>query len=233
MLQPSRTARILAFFCCGMWSVAHSFRLVRMFLLGRTYAEVIQRQEDDHTTRVTLKAARPAVFFPGCYFYVFFQGPLPFYDLLRGYAMMPFWVDSEHVASGAASELSFLISHTGNHKRSLATVRKGQFLRLDGPYGKDLQLQSYETVVLAAKGMGIVGVLPFARHLAERRKHDDGARGTTARLRDSREPVFGDLSRNVDLIWWLESNEQEEWVAEQLKELQKIDTKHLNVCLPV
>lgn len=61
-------------------------------------------------------------------------------------------------------------------------------------------MQSYETVVLAAKGMGIIGVLPFARHLAERRKHDDEARSESAHRRDSREPVFSDLSRRVDLI---------------------------------
>ncbi|KAM0670866.1 hypothetical protein ACQRIU_001261 [Beauveria bassiana] len=229
LLQASKTARILAFVCCGLWAAAHVLRLVRMFLLGRTYAEVIRRQEDGYATRVTLKAARPVRFFPGCYFYIFFHGPLPFYDLFHGYPMMPFWVDADHVTSGVALEFSFLISHTGNHERSLKTVRQGQFLRLDGPYGTDLHLQSYETVVLAAKGMGIVGVLPFARHLAERRKHDDGARGTAARLRDSRETVFGDLSRNVDLIWWLEDTQQEEWVAEQLKQLQKMDAKNLLV----
>lgn len=194
-------------------------------LLGRTYAEVTRQQEDGYATRVTLKAARPVEFFPGCYFYIFFHGPLPFYDLFHGYPMMPFCADADHVTSGVASELSFLISHTGHHARSLNTVRKGQFLRLDGPYGRDLQLQSYETVVLAAKGMGIVGVLPFARHLAERRAYDDGARGAAARLRDSKEPVFGDLSRNVDLIWWLDDPQQEEWVAEQLKQLQKVDLK--------
>ncbi len=55
------------------------------------------------------------------------------------------------------------------------------------------------------KGMGIISVLPFARHLAVRRKYDDRARGIAARLRDSRERVFSDLSRNVNLIWWLES----------------------------
>ncbi|OAA39638.1 hypothetical protein ISF_09847 [Cordyceps fumosorosea ARSEF 2679] len=101
---------------------------------------------------------------------------------------MPFCADADHVTSGVAPELSFLTSHTGHHARSLNTVRKGQFLRLDGPYGRDLH---YEAVVLAAKGMGIVGVLLFARHLAERRAHDDRARGAAARLRDSKEPVFG------------------------------------------
>lgn len=142
--------------------------------------------------------------------------------------MMPFWVHLDTVTSGVASELHFLISHTGHHSKSLETVRKGQFLRLDGPYGRDLHLQSYETVVLAAKGMGILGVLPFARHLAERRNHDEGVRSKSSRLKDSTEPVFGDLSRHVDLIWWLENRDQEDWVAEQLKLLQKLDTK---VCI--
>ncbi|KAJ3494057.1 hypothetical protein NLG97_g4328 [Lecanicillium saksenae] len=229
LLQTSKTAKILAFVCCGLWAGAHIFRLVRMFLLGHAYAEVIQVQENAHAVQVTVKTARPLGFFPGCYYYVFFKGPLPFYDLFHGYPMMPFWASSEYVTTGAASEFNFLASQTGAHERALRTLRKGQFLRLDGPYGRDLRLQSYETVVLAAKGMGIVGVLPFARHLAERRNHDDGARNESARLRDSREPVFGDLSRNVDLIWWLENKQQEDWVAEQLKQLQKLDTKNLLV----
>lgn len=90
LLQASKTARILAFLCCSLWAGAHISRLVRMFLLGHVYAEVIQVQDDGIATRVTLKPAQAVPFFPGCYFYVFFQGPLPFYDFFHGYPMMPF-----------------------------------------------------------------------------------------------------------------------------------------------
>jgi len=38
---------------------------------------------------------------------------------------------------------------------------------LDGPYGRNLCLERFENVVLAAKGIGIVGILPFALALAK------------------------------------------------------------------
>ncbi|KAG5756709.1 hypothetical protein H9Q70_000687 [Fusarium xylarioides] len=98
-------------------------------------------------------------------------------------------------------------------------------LRLDGPYGKDLKLHTFETVVLTAKGLGISGILPFALHLAARKRHDNGLRDKSARLRDSSEPVFGDLSRHVDLIWWLEHDDQDRWVHDQLRSLQEVDNK--------
>ncbi|KAK2609306.1 hypothetical protein QQS21_002087 [Conoideocrella luteorostrata] len=115
------------------------------------------------------------------------------------------------------------------HGLPLATMDEWKRVRLDGPYGKDHRLQNFETVLLTAKGMGIVGVLPFALHLAKRRRRDDDVRRKEARLRDSNDPVFGDLSRRVDLIWWLEDNDQEVWVSKQLKRLQVLDNK---VCLP-
>ncbi|KAF5973969.1 hypothetical protein FCOIX_8547 [Fusarium coicis] len=117
------------------------------------------------------------------------------------------------------------VVQTRHHRRSLGSVFPDSRLRLDGPYGKDLKLHTFETVVLTAKGLGISGVLPFALHLAARKRHDNGLRDKSARLRDSSEPVFGDLSRHVDLIWWLEHDDQDRWVHDQLQSLQEVDNK--------
>lgn len=221
LMQKSSSSKISALVCCALWGGTHSYRFTRMFLLRRYVAKVNKRRQKDDVIILTLAVHKPVPFYPGCYYYLFFNGPLPFYDLLHGYAMMPFWVDSHD----GRAEISFLMSRTGSHCMSLAALNEGEFVRLDGPYGKDRRLYNYETVLLTAKGMGIVGALPFAFHLAERRRHDDNARKKEARLRDSSEPVFGDLSRHVDLIWWLEHNEQEDWVARHLKKLQVVDSK--------
>jgi NAD(P)H-flavin reductase len=37
----------------------------------------------------------------------------------------------------------------------------------DGPLGQNLQLEKYDNVFLAVKGIGIAGVLSYAKHLVE------------------------------------------------------------------
>lgn len=196
-----------------------------MFLFSHTQATVATRWDKEVVVQLKLVTDKPVKVFPGCYFYVFFNGPLPFYDLFHGYAMTPFWGSPKQFINGKVSDPTFLITRKGHHANSLGCVSSGDSLRLDGPYGRDLKLYRFETVVLTAKGIGIVGVLPFALQLAGRRQRDDEARSRHARLRDSSEPVFADFSRNVDVIWWLEHDYQDQWVADQLKSLQELDSQ--------
>ncbi|KAH6869641.1 hypothetical protein B0T10DRAFT_533794 [Thelonectria olida] len=225
-LQHSAAARIPVFVSCGLLGSTHLYRLVRMFICGHAEGFLERPWDDGNVMRLQVNTNKPVTVFPGCYFYVFFPGPLPFYDFFHGYAMMPVWGKPDQYVTGKTSDLTFLMSRTrGHHCRSLGIVSPGQRLRLDGPYGKDLQLHTFETVVLTAKGLGISGILPFALHLAARKRHDNRVRDKSARLRDSSEPVFGDLSRNVDLIWWLEHDDQDKWVGDQLRSLQEVDAK--------
>ncbi|KAJ4196919.1 hypothetical protein NW759_016376 [Fusarium solani] len=229
-VQRSAGPRIPVFVSCALLGSTHAFRLVRMFIFGRTEGILVQPWDDGNIIRLRVATNKPVGVFPGCYFYVFFPGPLPFYDLFHGYAMMPAWSEPEHNVNGKTSSLTFLISRTqGQHCRSLGSILPNQRIRLDGPYGRSLQVHTFETVVLTAKGLGICGVLPIALHLAARRQHDDRLRDKSARLRDSSDPVFGDLSRNVDLIWWLEHDDQDRWVGDQLRALQAIDKRFLVV----
>ncbi|TVY66559.1 hypothetical protein Focb16_v009840 [Fusarium oxysporum f. sp. cubense] len=225
-LQQDGKARIPIFVSCGLLGGSHLYRWVWMFILGHTAGNVKNLWDDGNIMRLQLGTDKPVSVFPGCYFYLFFTGPLPFYDLFHGYAMMPVWSNPDQYVTGQASDLTFLISRTvGHHRRSLGSIFPDSRLRLDGPYGKDLKLHTFETVVLTAKGLGISGILPFALHLAARKRNDNGLRDKSARLRDSSEPVFGDLSRHVDLIWWLEHDDQDRWVHDQLRSLQEIDNK--------
>ncbi|KAI8405732.1 hypothetical protein FOFC_15220 [Fusarium oxysporum] len=208
-LQREPSARIPIFVSCGLLGCSHLYRWAWMFILGHTAGSVKNLWDDGNIMRLQLGTDKPVSVFPGCYFYLFFTGPLPFYDLFHGYAMMPVWSNPGQ----------------GHHRRSLGSIFPDSRLRLDGPYGKDLKLHTFETVVLTAKGLGISGILPFALHLAARKRHDNGLRDKSARLRDSSEPVFGDLSRHVDLIWWLEHDDQDRWVHDQLRSLQEVDNK--------
>ena len=221
-------ARVTIFVSGGLWASAHLYQLVKMFLYDRSYPIVTERWDDYEVTRIKLRT-RPIRVFPGCYFYLFFPGPLPFYDLFHGHRMMPAWSEPGQFLAGSATDLLFLIDNNGNNPRWVDFAVKGNRLRMDGPYGKDLMLHRFETVVLTAQGSGIVGILPFALHLAARRRHDDDGRDKAARLRDSNDPVFRDLTRKVDLIWWLDRNDQVKLVANELKALQRVDAKNVSV----
>ena len=225
LLQSSLTARVLVFVACGMWISTQLYRFGRLFLCRQAHAVVKKRWSSEDVARLRVETAHSIRVFPGCYFYIFFQGSLPFSGLLRGYPMMLCWCEPEEFTSGKATTITFLISKHGPHRQSLDQAIVGRNIRLDGPYGTDLRLQGFETVILAAKGLGIVGVLPYALHLVARGQHDDNTRHRSDRLRDTSEAVFGDLSRRVDLVWWLEDTDQEPWVRGQLKALQELDKK--------
>jgi predicted ferric reductase len=105
-------------------------------------------------------------------------------------------------------------------------VRK--LVSFDGPYGQDLHLERYEMVMLVAKGIGIVGVLPYARYLADRQRHDGDIRkklrlASTLNKPKLRNSLYRDATRKVDILWILEFNRQEEWISEQLRTLQDLD----------
>ena len=228
LLQRSTFAKVCGLATCGLWCSTHAYKLGRIFASTRNHGVVDHVWEDGETTSLRLTMNRPVRIFPGCYFYIFFRRPLPFYNLLHGYPMMLLWSEPGQFSKGRATELSFLISQKGHHRLPLEHTRKGNSVRLDGPYGKDLRLQEYENVLLVAKGMGITGILPFALHLAGRQRHDDKARDPGARLRDSDEAVFRDLTRNVDVFWWLEHNGQENWVRDQLRALQELNSTNVS-----
>ncbi|KAI1382603.1 uncharacterized protein F4822DRAFT_435412 [Hypoxylon trugodes] len=89
---------------------------------------------------------------------------------------------------------------------------------LEGPYGKDLRLETYETVILIGEGIGIAGILPYALHLAHRRQHDEKFKTTNT-------PLYKDVTRKVDLLWKLDKDEEENWRKDQLTEIMHLDAK--------
>ncbi|GAB0139085.1 hypothetical protein EsDP_00007300 [Epichloe bromicola] len=86
----------------------------------------------------------------------------------------------------------------------IAQLKEARKLTLDGPYGQDLNLHLYENVFLAAQGVGIAGVLPWALELAQRRHHDNEIRyriqylaEEQAKLLREEKTAFGDRLEEI------------------------------------
>ena len=121
-------------------------------------------------------------------------------------------------SNGFTNDITFLIRHKNDCPLRTKT------LTLDGPLGKDLRLQKYENVMLAAKGIGVTGVLPHALSLAQRRQHDNEAKKS-----ESGKVLYRDNLRKVNLFWKLEDNSGQEWIGQQLSDLQKLDPANVGL----
>jgi NAD(P)H-flavin reductase len=84
---------------------------------------------------------------------------------------MVLWWDN----SAQAKTLFFLVQLRDGLSWDLATRNLVRSVILDRPYGKDLKLKDYKTVLLFAKGIGIAGVLTYTLSLVERRNHKNQA----------------------------------------------------------
>lgn len=225
--QPDDTPKICALICGALWGMTTLYRLLKAFCYV-SGAEVRDAREHRGVTRVRVSCKRMMNISPGSYFYVIFPGILFGYNIMNNRPLMVVWRDPRP-ASTEPADLTFLLSHHGHRLRPPSLVR-GQKLLLDGPYGHDLGLQHYETVILASKGIGIAGVLASALHLLERQKHDAAMKRQASKT--SKPYLFRDATRKVDILWSLEHESQEEWVASELRSLQELDAAnvghHLN-----
>ncbi|KDN70497.1 hypothetical protein CSUB01_07942 [Colletotrichum sublineola] len=128
------------------------------------------------------------------------------------------WHPSASV-TGNNKDVAFLVSDRGRIF-NFSRLDVGNSLLLDGPYGRNLELWNYETVILAAKGMGIAGILSSALCLLDRRNQDSEAKKDKKRG----QRLFRDLTRKVAIVWTLEDNAQEDWAAPAFSVLQGLDS---------
>lgn len=229
VLTQSLLHKVLVFVACGLWLLSHAYRVAR-----RQSAVVTEKWTDSEVIRLRLRTSRPVAAFPGSYFYFHPPARWPKYNRLRCYAVMMLWSDVEQTGTGTTTDFYILVAQQSRYLRQFLTIEMGNRILLDGPYGQDLQLHRYETVILTAKGMGIVSVLPMALHLAARKAYDDSVRSrsnpdedptTHPQAPSAAASVFRDATRRIDLLWRLEHNNQDKWVADQLKALQELDPR--------
>ncbi len=105
-----------------------------------------------------------------------------------------------------ARRLTMLVRPVNGLTRRLSSKSFLEGVSFDGPLGQNLRLEKYDNVFLAVKGIGIAGVLSYAKHLVE----------LESRLPDNRRIT----PRKLDLYWELEDNSQEEWAGPFLRKLQ-------------
>ena len=186
LTATSQQARILIASSCGFWVATTAFRLLKV-LYYRRIGDVIEVLGTADTVQLEVRLRQPVRLHAGAYFYVFF--PFTWYPLrntirynfLHSVTAIAFW-HGAYDESRRVTSLRFLLSRHGSHGAAISRLREGQSILLDGPYGQNLKLEDIQNVILSAKGMGIVGILPLALDLALRRKHDDGIRGRVQQI---------------------------------------------------
>jgi hypothetical protein len=122
-----------------------------------------------------------------------------------------------YTETGTHTSLHFLLAHDKRH------LEVGSDLLLDGPYGRNLKLWNYETVILVAKGVGIAGILSYALDLLSHRNINTGFTGSSL----FRRKRGRDSTRKVAILWVLEDNAQEEWAAPGFNVLRNLDIKEV------
>jgi predicted ferric reductase len=219
------------FTAISLWSLNFLLRLCKVIIYNRRCASVSATQEDGIVKlRVRVKRSFFGKFHPrpGQYFYLYFLDlPLPFQ-----YQAHPFMIAWWDLGLDEQANVTFLIQPQSGLTAELGR-RSLSHVFLDGPYGQDIRLEDYDTVMLVAKGIGIAGVLPYARFLAERRHLDK-------QIKDSRKTdgalagqLYRDQTRKVDLFWKLDDNREEAWVSEYLDQLRVLDNKVKNYISPM
>ncbi|KAL8409983.1 hypothetical protein RB594_008176 [Gaeumannomyces avenae] len=212
-VQHRAASRIPIFVAGALWTSRLVFWLFRVF--SATSAAIHTRRQEKGAVYVQVSCSRPIRTFPGCYFFLF----LPSKVFTSSFPMLVMWHSSKSL-EGSENEIGFLISESGrffNH----SSFKIGKSLLLDGPYGRNIDLWNYETVILAAKGMGIAGILSSALFLLDRRNLDLVAKKQTKKR------LFRDRTRKVALVWALEDNFQENWAALAIHNLQKVDKEKI------
>lgn len=212
ILLRRSAANVPIIIAASVWVGMRLLIIARLYFfgVGATVEEV-----DGTWNAGRLKCERHLRVFPGSYFYVFPSRKLR----LSSYRVVPKWY--EPLSAESARSVDFFIA------KDRPRLQMDQRWLIDGPYGYDLKLHRFENVMLAAKGVGVIGILSFALNLVERQQHDkreikSNGKASTALHRDATSRVF--------ILWRLDYNAQDQLVAKHLRELQSADE---DVRLPV
>jgi predicted ferric reductase len=162
--------------------------------------------------RIDIQLRDPVIIEPGQYVYLRVRD---FYlsDKVQTHPFMISWWESadkfNHLKDDAvpkAQSLTMLVQQANGLTRRLSSKTFLHGVSFDGPLGQNLHLEKYDNVFLAVKGIGIAGVLSYAKHLVE--------------LESSVADKLRIAPRKLDLYWELEDNSQEQWGGPFLRELQ-------------
>lgn len=196
-------------YCYGaLWLYSNLLRRLLMQYRGSMTVDV---RGFERASRITAPTSFLVKARPGVYFYIYFTRH-PLLKFHRHFAPVVWW---EPDATDYTKEVSFLLPHT---EVVLPLKSQSTNLRvcLDGPYGEEIAIGQYGTVILAADGGGIAGVLPFALSLVSRKQHDIEANSSQSHS------LYCDEVRKVDLYWKLDSNIQVNWTLDYFHALANL-----------
>lgn len=120
----------------------------------------------------------------------------------------------DEAPTGKALSLTILIQPVNGLTRRLANKRTVAGISFDGPFGQRLQLECYDNVFLVAKGIGLAGVLSYAKQLLAWRSSPLHTHRVT--------------TRKLDIFWQMEDIVQEQWAEPYLRHLQMLDAKKIH-----
>uniref|UniRef100_A0A0B7KRG5 Ferric oxidoreductase domain-containing protein n=1 Tax=Bionectria ochroleuca TaxID=29856 RepID=A0A0B7KRG5_BIOOC len=210
-------------------------------LLFPLSATIFQARSYDESNIVTIEAELKQKgslhVTPGSYFLISVRHHIP------SVAAVAVLCGSE--TNRTTSALKFIFSES-SWNRSLIALKPSDKISLDGPYGKDYGLENYENVMLLAKGIGIVGLLPLAVDLAERKYHDSDIQNQILKHEAQRNELFRnrfeeweetrrdlerkrcflDATKKVVILWCLEDYSQMKPLTDELLKLKKLDSAH-------
>ncbi|KAK8036651.1 ferric reductase NAD binding domain-containing protein [Apiospora rasikravindrae] len=242
--SPATKGSVLS--ACSLWAILTLARLFRIIYLGTSVTVTAQSRNGD-MVRIQVDTKRRILITPGSYFYLFCWGTLCVHDISQGRPLMaiPAGDVADATLKGALS-LTFIVP-IGSSPGLAKELRKGNHLILDGPYGQSPPLGSFENVILAARGSGILTALPMATFIAARKRCDNLSRSRllqvqersemqttsdpgseTRRMDEVPRRLFRDLTRKIDIYWILDSNSDENWLAAQISQLQMLDADRVS-----
>ena len=190
-----------------LWLLTTMYRLLCLFHYRRQPAVVTEITADSGMTKLSVRLIRPVPRAPGKYYHVFFPGRVASYNYLYSFPAVALWYSSDmaerddtplsdmHDPYREVSTLSFLFSRRSSSAQAMARLQSGDKVLLDGPYGRDPQLQDYDNVILVAKGVGIAGLLSYALELTQRKKHDNEIREEIDKLSQEQSRLLGEVRR--------------------------------------
>ena len=223
----------------SVWAITSLIRLVRTLRNRGTviYVPDSRPGQEPHAFAFVVQVPRVVSFDPGTYLYLYFGWR--WRQRLQSQPLMLAWYEHWREDGRGVTYLTFIVQPCGRLTQRLERELQLSHVSsrpltvwFEGPYGQDLHLERYETVMLAAKGVGIAGVLPYAQHLLQRKFKDGKVKellqqGALSNREDLRNSLHRDATRKVDLFWVLEENRQEELVSDHLLTLQETDAKRV------
>ncbi|KAI0147278.1 hypothetical protein GGR57DRAFT_505745 [Xylariaceae sp. FL1272] len=150
-----------------------AIRLCRILFFSSTARVSEVCLDDSGAARFVVSTRTPVRVQPGKFFYVFLSRASRI-----GFQTYPLMaIPSSRTQSRGNKELMFCVE---NPPRAIKALQESQRLWIDGPYGSGLHAEAYENLVLVAEGPGILGVLPIALYIADRKCRDSEKSETRA-----------------------------------------------------